>query len=85
MWDLAKSGGTKFGLYSTLFPEPIIPHLLTCFHRTSLERPYTRHSKIEYKSDSAVLLRDGKCGWGRTSLGNAYRCMSSFISPLNSI
>ena len=50
-------------------PGPIIAHSLACFHRTLLEGLRARHLKIEYKSDSAVLLCDRECGWGRTSLG----------------
>ena len=48
---------------------PIIAHSLAWFQRTSLEGPHTPHSKIEYNLDSAVLLCDRECGWGRTSLG----------------
>ena len=48
---------------------PIIAHPLAWFHRTSLEGPHTRNSKIDYNSDSAVLLCDRECGWGHTSLG----------------
>ena len=44
-------------------------HSLAYFRRISLEGPHTLHWKIEYKSNSAVLLCDMECGWGRMSLG----------------